>query len=272
MANSVFRGEQKSMPPHRVLRISESALFVDGAYIGEIGNSRYKDKEDMFTFDPEHGLLISGTKGEATLSKEDVASIPHALGHISIEHLLGSETVQLSGEGFERKLYAVARDVENRVNKIRLIAQTLGLEWQPDTLDHYINRVAQTNPIFTPEELLEKVLEGLKEDMRFEKNEDKAAQAISAIDGLKRIGILSLGEKRRRETIVEYFYLYCRLKGIDTSSPTALLEPNALEGFQFVDELIEEYKRKPDARFGDAVLDACSQLQKKWERETAGSQ
>ena len=214
----------------------------------------------MFEYDPEGGLLVSGQRETMLLEKDDLAQVPHALGHIKIERLLGDKPGEFSDREFERKLYEVCNSTENKINKITFIAKLIGIEWSQQDTDFCINRIASRNAQFSPEELLDIILDEIKEKYRWGHPNDagEGSNLTKAIEGLKRTGVLDIDSRVSRNGIVSYFYLYCRLKNVNASNSEAVYN-EGFNGFRFLDELMKEYERQPDDRFGDALLVACSQ-------------
>lgn len=260
------RVEQEETIPKQILKISEMALSVDGQYVGEIGNPSYSDRPDMFGYDPETGLLINGQKKSEVLTPDDLVRLPRAFGSVSIARLLGGEARNLSGSEFEREIYRVFENIQNKIYKIAFTAKLLGIDWREQDTDWCINDLGRENKNFNPEELLKRMLAKVQEDLQWKRSgQPETDQRFNAAD-IEQTGVLDTDPERNRDGIISYFYLYCRLQGIDASN-SQVVHDQAFEKFQFLDELMAEYQRKPDGRFGDALLIACSQQEHEWKEQ-----
>lgn len=258
--------EREETKPKQVLKISEMALSVDGQYLGEVGNPSYQDQKNMFQYDPETGLLINGQHKSEVIEIDDLIRLPHALGSISVMRLLGEEARNLSGSEFEREIYRIFENIQNKIYKIAFIAKLLGIDWREQDTDWCINDLGRENKNFNPEELLKRMLVKVQEDLQWKRSgQPETDQKINATD-IEQTGVLDIDPEKNHDGIISYFYLYCRLQGIDASNSQAIHD-QAFEKFQFLDELMAEYQRKPDGRFGDALLVACSQLDNEWENQ-----
>ena len=260
--------EQKEQPPRKKLKISEMALFIDGQHIDEIGNPSYTDRPNMFEYDPEGGLLINGRGETIMLNPDDLAKIPHDLGHISIRRLLGENIANYSGRQFEAKLYEFYNSVKNKLKKISFLAEFFNLEWDEEKTYRAINKIMASNPDFSPEDIFNKVIDELIDENKHKRHDNNTGQIDfeQAISEIKTIGILNVDPNIAKESIVGYFLLYCQIKNIDASSPEEIYA--SFDNFMFLDELIDEYEKRPDSRFSDSLLVACSKLKEEWDQET----
>ncbi|HBM45603.1 MAG: hypothetical protein UT05_C0005G0032 [Parcubacteria group bacterium GW2011_GWF2_38_76] len=249
----------EGLKKHKVLKVSEMALSLDGEYLGEIGNPSYREKSDMFEYDSDIGLLIKGTKNEAFVDKNDLVKVPHDLGQVTVDRLLSGKDGIYSGIEFHSKIGEIYRNIKDKIDKISFLAEIMDIEFDQYDVDFAIKKVAKENNEFTPEDLIEKVVEVLKEKSN---NSEKVSEAL---DKLKNSGVLDSELAKNRDGIINYFYLYLNIKGIDASNSEEILK-NGFEKFRFLDQLISEYKSRPDGRFGDALLVACSEQEKEWKK------
>lgn len=246
----------------QVLALSEMALSVDDQYLGEVDNPRYLEKEDMFEYDPGHGLLVDGQKETILLADDDFIKLPHDVGYVTVERLFQSKAGQYSDQEFQRRLYHIVENIEGRIDKVVFLAKAAGVDFTDQDKARAVRETANTHEQFSPEELIDANLtefeDKLKRTMTQSERQQKGLETI--VQDLKQTGVLDPDPKKSKAGIVNFFYLYCRLKGIDTSDMSAIYG-EGFENFWFLDELMEEYKTYPDERFSDALLAACSQQQ-----------
>jgi hypothetical protein len=267
--------EEERKPKRKVLKISEMALYLDGEYVGEIGNPSYGEKKDMFIYDPEDGLVVDGEKSTELLEVNNFVRLSHDLGHITIDRLLGEEPRKLSDREFEIELCKIYRNIKNKIEKIVFITNALGSKYDGmrgdmagSNLDWDIKSIAGKNVQFSPEELFETIIETLRDkySKQNQDNEEKMSEFDKTIEGLRKMGALDVNVIKNRNSIVDYFYLYCRLRNINSSDVDAIYD-KGFNDFIFLDELMKEYERQGDIRFGDALLIACSRQKRDWDRE-----
>ena len=90
---------------------------------------------------------------------------------------------------------------------------------------------------------------------------------------LRESGALSSDPSERQPHLINLFYtyanLYCESNGIEYTTNYAKDTYPPLLSFPFRDELFAEYQRKPDGRFGDGLLVACSLYEQSMRQEAA---
>jgi len=260
------QSKEQHEQPKRVLKISEMAVFVDGEHVGESMNPSYGERESMYEYDVKGDLLISGHHGTALLNKNDLVKLPQDYGFISVERLLGDRTGQYSDKGMEIEIGKFFHRIRSKVDKISFLARELGVKFDINELDHAIKSIFSLNKQYSPEELIEFVLVEMEEEyVRHSSDKEKEEKIKGIIERLRKTEVLEKDPVKSRNGIVNYFYLYCEVAGIDASNTEEILK--GFDDFLFLKELMDEYKRNSDGRFGDELLVACSQLEEKWKEE-----
>jgi|APSaa5957512622_1039677.scaffolds.fasta_scaffold32474_3 hypothetical protein len=243
------------------------ALSIDGQYIGEVGNPSYKDSPNMFEYDSKGDLLVNGQREAALLNKDDLVKIPHDLGHVTIERLLGDAPAQYSGREFQNKISEIYTSTLDKIKKITFLFESFEVEWDDQKTYTCVNRIIQKNPDFSPEDIFDEILKEIEDTYNRRHHNDEEKDNFSKImTQFKESGILAIKPEISRDNIIKYFFLYCQLKNLDVSN-SKIIRNKAFDEFMFLDELMEEYNRKPDIRFSDALLVACSELQHEWDEE-----
>lgn len=250
-------------PERNVLKLSEGMMTMNGNYVGEIGNIRYQDNESMFVYDPDSGVIIDGTGKTVEMNPDDLVAVPHNLGYVTFRHLLGNTAGDVSGKEFESKLYKLCRDTEEKVEKISCLTEPYleekddryrrksGNE-EVDTALIAIGNTGQKNR-YTPEQLLNSILGQKREHFAWANDDTEAVEEFSSmLEKIQRTGVLSDDISRRRDGIINYTYLFCAVNGIDASHSEAVHA--MLNEYPFTEELVKEYRRSPDVRFGDGLL------------------
>ncbi len=269
--------ENEQSPKRHVLKESESMILLDGKYLGEMGNTSYKEKMDMFEYDPNAGLLVSGQRRENTamLDIQDLVQLRKTPGCITIERLLGSEARQFSDKEFLVLLLDASREMKQKVQMIEKLYELLN---KNDQSERHFARAAEYDtdlkkkfPQYTPEQYFDAVLENLRYETFWSAKDPEQADEQEEFDetmkALKACGVFDADPKKSRDAIVNYFYLYEKIAGVDGNDADEFYE--AFTQFPFVDALMKEYHRKPDGRFGDTLLGACLKLDQEIKREEA---
>jgi len=261
--------EKKEQPKKKVLKLSEMALSVSGEYVGECGNPSYYDKKDVFEYLPGTGLLIKGTRGEALLSPDDLVALYHDFGHVAVKDFFRKDERFFSGKQFMMRQSEMFKNVESVLRAVLGMARALGVELRSGAemdADTAVKRAYEENPQYSPQDLVEALLYETKRQLAREFEAGEATKKAQQLDGLKAINILEFDPTRRRAAVPDYFYSWCRAAGLDISDADKIGE-NAFEQFPFLAELLDEYRRSPDGRFGDALLVACEKLDQEWKKE-----
>lgn len=259
-------GEVKEQLKKGVLKISEMALFVNGEYVGELGNPSYSDKKGMFVYDPKTGLDVHGTKSDAHLESSDLVQTPHDMGYVSIARTVGERSGDLSGNEFGRLVYRQSKITEGKISKFEVASETLNIEWDSNDTNRAIYRASAINERYSPEDLLNCMFGELEEKYlsETEDDEDKKFGHEQTLKWLKGTGVFDVEERKNRDGIISYCYWWLNRYDVESDSD---LVYKALEEYPFLTELIEEFRRSPDGRFGGALLVACETIDKEWRKE-----
>lgn len=262
-------GEQREQPKSRVLKLSEEALFIDDKYVGECGNPTYKDRDDFFEYDPAAGLLISAGKKDHILAPTDKIKIPHGYGHVTVDDFFYEQKAKFSGKDFVIRLSEFYRNAREALKGVCSLAKAIGLVDRHELIDWIVDaslkRVFEKNGHYSPRGLIDELIAGFEEKLDRDESSDKTREK-ECFEILKKSAILSLNPENRRAAVVDFFYLYCRAAGIDASDWDQIYE-KAFQEFPFIEDLIEEFRRLPDIRFGDALLGACGKLSREWKSD-----
>ena len=248
-------------PKNRVLKYSEQALYLDGKYIGELGNSAYGNNEETFDYDPQAGVLLNPSnyaRGSELpmLAGSDYVAVPHGYGYLSVDQVF-DHTAGTYGDGeFIGRIYKPYRLTLDRFKAIDSLCRGLGIEYDAERQDNFaIARAQQQNPHFTPEELIDATFDLIRDTYRRGHSEGELATFDALIDAFKQTGILEADEAKRRDAVIAYFEFFCtKVKQVDVSDPAAIKK--TLDDFWLAPQLVEEFKRQPDERFTPAVAEA----------------
>lgn len=260
--------EKQEQPKKKVLKLSEMALSVSGEYVGECGNSSYRDRKDAFEYVPGTGLLIKGTRGEALLSPDDLVALYHDFGHVAVKDFFRKDERFFSGDQFMARQSEFFRSMQDVLRAVLEMARALGVKLRGGVemdADMAVKQAYDENPQFSPNDLIRALIEEMKRQLRFCFEEDEARGKGKQLDVLSKMHILDLDPENRRAAVPDYFYLWARVKGIDISDSSKIRE-NAFGDFPFYNELLDEYRRQQDGRFGDALLVACEEELKESEK------
>lgn len=237
----------------KVLKISEGALNVDGAYLGEIGNYGGRPREGMFEYHPAIGLEVYGGRNAATLDLGDKLALPQDFGYLSVGELFGDEERVMSDVEFARAVSETWQVWRARVAKVDYLAQVetgnagigetemIGAEYAAYRLD-----ASAKDRFWHPRDVVKEALEVL------DGNNERLS--FSPAEALEKTGVLDEDPREARKGIVGYFYLYAQVAGIDVSSVEGARE--AIRTFRYASELVDQYEERPDGRFGDVLVQA----------------
>jgi len=254
--------EQKEQPKKKVLKLSEMALSVSGEYVGECGNSSYADRKDFFEYVPGTGLLIKGTRIEAVLSPDDLVALYHDFGHVPVKDFFRADERFLSQSDFMGRQSEFFKNMQRVLQTVLEMARALGVKLRGGVemdADHAIKMAYDENPQYSPQDLTEALVQDMKRELgRAFDDEATVEEKAKQLDGLKAVKILDLNRENRQAAMPDYFYLWARAKGVDISDSDKIRQ-NAFGQFSFLDDLLAEYRRQPDGRFGDALLVACEE-------------
>lgn len=257
----------------RVLKISEMALFYGGDCISEIGNPSYSDRSDFCYYDRTDGAIMIQGIGHGDrlveMRENDLLLLKGYVGHVPLGFVLRERHDEpLSGREFEHRVYyPLVRQAEASLQRIKLLAQAFGIPFDDHKIDLCKVRVAEQNPHFAPHELWKETLETLPQDRELLRDPERAERLRVAIRELVATGTLTMDEVQARQKVVSFAYAWLRWQGIDRSDPRAVarvlwedLPRTYLPEQSFYDQLLDEYVRRPDGRFGDTLLIAVSHL------------
>ncbi len=261
-----YNQDKEKQSTKQVVKISEMALSVDDKYLGEIGNPNYRDKKKMFEYFPESGVLIAGTKETVQVNTTDLVELPDYFGYVSFERMMGSVPKTYSGQEFSVEIAKQWDLANSKLNKVLFLFKAAELKNQAsiNQFKDFCTRTASgVKEQYSPEDVVNAGLNTIKRDIeqQHESGSDEEARLIELLKKAAKTGIFSPDLKKSQTAIVDYFYTCCEMTHIDASNPNALLK--YFDSFWFTDELIAEFEKAPNARFGDALIDACKEYQKK---------
>lgn len=257
----------ESISSRHVLKESEMALSFDGVYLGEVDNPSYGLQEKMFVYDPQHGLEIRGHRRTAEMTKDDLIAIPHHLGYITVERFLGEKKQTFSDNDFLGKLSQQYINILNKYSKITAIAKIFKIDVSEFDKEQAMQEASQSHSQYSPEEVMQIFIKHLGEKYVELYEDDHSNEFFEATNTLKNIDVLDVDIEKNKKAIVSYFYVWCKFSHIDASDAQVIFD-TAFKNFPFVDELMAEFKRHADIRFGDALLSACLMLQSEWDDQS----
>lgn len=262
---------QERYRPH-VLNCSEMGLYLDGDLISEIGNPSYGNRADFCYWDPVEKRVLFQAIGHGDklieLGGDDLLKLKEDVGHVPLALALhGHKDHAISDAQFQHEVvYALSHQAQGGIQKIGLLAKALGYSFDASTLDYCIKRVAESHPTYSPQDLWREMFHCLEERAQFD--EDRSEVTHQAIRQLIATGVLDMDQERSKRGIVSFVSLWLRLRGVDQSNPHVLAKdlwehlPSSYYPQQdLYGQLLDEYKRRPDHRFSDALLIAVSHLE-----------
>lgn len=257
------RADNPQPSPVRVIKISEMMLRVDDRYLGEIGNPSHRNQPMRFHYDPGIGMDIvgQGKKNYASVGLEDVVKLSENFGHVTVRRVFGNREADYLDTQIYEPIGAIERDITDKMHLVSELAEVAGVDLRElDIEDRAIKMAGSKNKVYSPEEFLDCYLKVVDEELK-EKGKPPIAYQVKAT------GIIQSELTAIRESIVRYFYLYAELSGLPNETTPQKL--TILEKFPAIgkDCLIEEYKNRPDLRFGDDLLVAISQHLSKQEQK-----
>lgn len=211
----------------------------------------------MFAYSPESGLFINGPSGSALMGSLDHINLDDGMGYISVATFFNDKKITLTQKEFLEKHRTESMKVRNKVDKLLAYAYALGKRNEDFKIrpDDILKKLKDEKGFYSREALIMNYMDIVAEAILDEPDSDK----LDKIEQLfMNSGILDfdLDTKGRSPGVVTLFYsfanTFCTKRNLDysTTPNTAL----ALSKFPFYDELMQEYKRQPDGRFGDILL------------------
>lgn len=235
-----------------VLSESEMCVKLDGEYLGECCNPSYRQRETFLTFEPGQGAIVDASKECLELPLSTKVALPQGLGHINLAEFCGDSPITMSESDFVARRGKIYRAVQEKINFIIDIAHDL-TGTRPNQLEvteEAIINEARQQRTYRPERIVENVAKLV---------EEKSGLSLSKY--LSELDFYSL-DRSLGDASISLFYLYNRLRGeaegFDAAEPQFTLE--SLQSFPAHLELMEQYNKRPDGRFGDTLLWACGQI------------
>ncbi len=260
----MYKEPKNETPKPHVLKISESMLFVDGDGIDEIGNIMYRELPHMFSYDPNVGLHIHtrSPRNNRELGPNDFIKLNGHYGYVTVKELLGDEPRDFREKEFDMLVMRYSDKFRKPLEKITYIASLLGIKEQPVTDDNWqyaLQNLSREKKYFHPNDLQLAYAEDRNDRQPINDGEEP-------FDFKRLIKENMLSE----QGIVRLFYLYCELRGVDTTNVNDIVESGLKKfHYQYCFDLMEEFRKNPDIRFGDELLVACEKYEKEIADEEA---
>lgn len=232
----------------RIIKYTEGMLAIGEEHLVE-SNPYNPPLEGFLTYDGGADVLLTGQrKAELLDAQRDMVKLPLHLGHVTLRALVGDEPITLSDRQFTERMYERSDRVMSQFDKISYVGKLLGSSISSEDLNSAaINRAGASNDQFTPQEVFSAAIEILGEYT------DREVDVQSAGSWLSATGVLSDDARTRDGGIVSYYYLCKYLADADEGRANDF----NLRTFPFKGELLDEFKKLPDARFGDELLIEC---------------
>jgi hypothetical protein len=249
-------------PP--VLKESEMAISLSGEYIGECLNPSYGEQPELLEYDPKEGGIICGTGKWAELEVSTVVALPHHTGHVSLHEFCGDKPTTMSDRQFAVRMGELYRMVDHRVATLCNMANELcdkRIE-SYEALDRAIQRAHEEDRYYHPGAVLKHALDVANDHL--ERHTDS-----KPLEPITRTGFLTPEPKAERDAVVHVYYLHHRLFCERHDLPVDEFESTkeSAEHFPLLTTLLSEFEERPDARFGDTLLSACSEIAREMEEE-----
>ncbi len=244
-------GSEQSEEPNHLLQDWNGTLLLDGT---DFFTDPKLQEQYRFYYTPGTGVEITGPDSSTLiLAPTDRVALRGKLGELTIAEVFGAHTEECTGAEFVMMLEEEAADLKTKVEKIQYLVETAGGTFGAGSVLKIIESLRSDTPHYSPQDLIKKVLAIADNKYAVAQPDDTTAPS----EYFLRLGIIDDNLLKFDYAIVDYFYWWGKLAGYRLSDFDDSMK--AIKNFKYQDELLSEYRRKGDGRFGDSVLMACSE-------------
>ncbi len=242
-------GSEQSEEPNHLLQDWNGMLLLDGE---DFLTDPKLQEQYRFRYTPGTGVEITGPNSSAlTFAPTDRVALRGKLGELTIAQVFGAHAEECTGAEFVKMLEEEAVDLKTRVEKIQYLVEAAGGTFGAGSVLKIIESLRSDAPHYSPQDLIAKIL--TVADKKYAVAQPDEVTVPS--EYFLRLGIIDYNPLKFDYAVVDYFYWWGKLAGYRLSDFDDSMK--AIKNFKYRDELLSEYRRKGDGRFGDSVLSAC---------------